>query len=373
MKISKELSKDDIFKLADEITIFSKYLDIPESTIMHCIETGKLIESPVRDDDRDASAGFKYNNKGKLRLRDFNGYFWGDCFDAVAYVLQLNVNNSVHFVQILKHIYETVTAKGLVKIQVFNKNLSILKAANQTKKVITIETRPWNIHDRYYWNDFLYKERDVFGYIESKYIYPLEHYWVDRDSQPSPKYYYKGSNPGYAYFLGYDTKGIANYRLYFPYNKKPFPKFITNNSSYQGLNNLGNDLDAICIIKSRKDGISIESFVRDSGLNIGVIAPPSENHIMTKAEYDWISSRVKGKFKDTNLPAILSFYDFDRTGLNGSGQIKRDFGVKRVMFTNGKYNTNVTGNKDFTATIPMYGKLKFYKLINEYINKLEII
>lgn len=373
MKIVGDLTKAKVLELADEITIFSKYLGISESIICDCIETGKLINSPLRDDDNDASAGFKYSNKGKLRLRDFNGYFWGDCFDLVALYIHRNVNNKHDFMYILQDIYNTVTARHNENVRVNMDNRAKLNNIIRTKRVIEIEAREWNIHDRYYWNDMFYKVKDTFGFLNSEYVYPVQHYWSDRDSQPNPKYYYKADDPCYAYFLGYDENNIANYRLYFPFRKKPYSKFITNNSSYQGLLTLPDTMDALLIIKSRKDSMSAKTFLAHTPYVIGTIAPPSENHKVSEEEFNWLASKVTGRFKDTGKVAILSMYDFDYTGLNGSGHLKRAFGVPRFMFTNGKYHTDNIGNKDFSATIPMYGKIPFFKQIDNFITKLNIV
>lgn len=371
MRIERKLHKSDIFELTDDIAIFSKYLNIPESDIIECIETGRLMNSPVRDDDTNNSAGFKYNNKGKLKLRDFGGYFWGDCFDLVAFELGLNVNNRHHFVEILKHIYATITAKNDGKVHVHRVNLDLLKEAKSRKRIIDIETRPWTVYDKHIWNDILYRETDVFGYMEFEGVYPIQHYWIDIHSQPSPKYYYKSHNPAFAYYLGHDINSIANYRIYLPYTKPPYSRFISNNSSWQGLETLDDDYDILVIIKSNKDRISLKSFTRFNKYKIGVIAPPSENHVVSVQEYNWLASRVKGRFAN-GKPAIISFYDFDYAGLLGSGRLKRTYGVPRFMFTNGKYGTAKTGKKDFTDTIPVYGKTKLYNMTNNYFDKLEI-
>lgn len=55
--------------------------------------------------DRHPTVGFAYNDKHKLKIRDFAGYgMWGDCFDVVAYVLsfttgrQINVSVKADFI-----------------------------------------------------------------------------------------------------------------------------------------------------------------------------------------------------------------------------------------------------------------------------------
>ena len=373
MKIKGDLTKAKLFELTDDIEIFAKYLDIRESTIINCIETGELIPSPLRFDDNNASAGFKYSTKNNLRFRDFSGYFWGDCFDLVAFLLGKHSNNKQDFMEILKDIHETVVVKGRDKMIKTAENRKKLDAVVKAKRVIDIETREFNLHDYHYWNDMLYKERDVFGYLLSMDVYPVLQMWIDRDSQPAAKYTYSKNDPCYAYFFGYDANDIANYKLYFPFRKHPFPKFITNCNSYQGFRHLREKVDALVFTKSYKDVISMKSFLRFNNKTIDIIAPPSENHVLTLQEYLWFKSHVKGKFGANQKAAILSIYDFDRTGLIGSGELKRNHGVDRFMFTNGKYGTKVIGNKDFTDTIPFYGKTEFFKLINNFINKLEIV
>ena len=106
------LSKDYILSKISEESIAAKYLDIPIETIINCITTGDFINSPLREDNH-PSFGFTINNKGKLKMKDFAGYFQGDVFDLVAYILsiingkQVVVNNKQDFYFILKHIAYT--------------------------------------------------------------------------------------------------------------------------------------------------------------------------------------------------------------------------------------------------------------------------
>ena len=83
---SGKLTKNAVLAKISQISIFSYYMNIPEALIKHCIDTGELICSPLRNDEH-PTAGFRYDNKGKLKFRDFSGMFWGDCFDVVALVI----------------------------------------------------------------------------------------------------------------------------------------------------------------------------------------------------------------------------------------------------------------------------------------------
>ena len=81
-----QITKQTIFNKISQIAIFSAYTNIPVETISWCIEKGKLINSPFRE-DLHPSFGFKYDNRGKLKGRDFAGFWWGDCIDCAANVI----------------------------------------------------------------------------------------------------------------------------------------------------------------------------------------------------------------------------------------------------------------------------------------------
>ena len=105
-----KFNKEFILSKVSQITIFSTYLNLSDALVQHCIDTGELIISPLRDDCH-PTCGFRYDNKGKLKFKDFAGYFWGDCFDLVALVMnnmypnmKLNISNKHDFIKVLKHI-----------------------------------------------------------------------------------------------------------------------------------------------------------------------------------------------------------------------------------------------------------------------------
>ena len=106
---SSKLNKQYILEKISQVTIFSTYLAIPNDVIQHCIDTGELICSPIRDDVH-PTCGFRYDNKGKLKFKDFSGHFWGDCFDVVALIMsgiynkQYDISNKDDFIKILRHI-----------------------------------------------------------------------------------------------------------------------------------------------------------------------------------------------------------------------------------------------------------------------------
>ena len=111
---SSKLTKQTILDKISQISIFSTYLNLSNNIIQHCIDTGELICSPIREDIH-PTCGFKYDNKGKLKFRDFSGFFWGDAFDVVAYIMsniynrEYNIRNKEDFIKVLRHITFTFT------------------------------------------------------------------------------------------------------------------------------------------------------------------------------------------------------------------------------------------------------------------------
>ena len=62
------LTKAYIESKVSQISIMSKYLDIPVEVINDCIKRNVLIESVFRDDDTNKSMGFTYKKKVNLKL-----------------------------------------------------------------------------------------------------------------------------------------------------------------------------------------------------------------------------------------------------------------------------------------------------------------
>ena len=109
---TENVNKNFVLSKVSQLTIFSTYFNISPDTIQYCIDTGNFINSPIREDVH-PSFGFKYDNRGRLKGKDFAGYFWGDCFDAAAFVIsrlenkRINIANKGDFIYVLKHIMIT--------------------------------------------------------------------------------------------------------------------------------------------------------------------------------------------------------------------------------------------------------------------------
>ena len=337
---NSKLTKDSILSKVSQINIFSAYTGIEPEIIQHCIDTGEFICSPFRE-DRHPSFGFRYDNRNKLKGRDFAGYWWGDCIDAAATVLseivhrQVDVSNKEHFQFVLKHIAYTFSdiiygkeKDPLVKDVI----IEGINSVRNKKQLIELVTRPWNASDSLYWGNIGVN----LNFLNTRFVYAVDQFYINRSSNPNPKYYYDKTphDPCYAYVLGQDKRGIVNIKLYFPKrDKKNEVKFITNCNVLEGILHLERDkYDAIIITKSSKDRLSLESYLRRTNLslpygvsNIGVINIPHETYKVRKVEYDWLRQKVGSN------GFLISLMDNDRVGKREAIWLAKNYNIIPIM------------------------------------------
>lgn len=371
--ITFKLTKNYILSKVDQITIFSVYFNLPIETIQYCIDTGEFIHSPIRLDVH-PTCGFRYDNRGKLKFKDFAGYFWGDCFDAVAYVISnmpkyknLDVNSKQGFFEVLKHI--TFTFKdifyGDAKDPLISQNIQeTLSKIKKDKQIIELVIRNWNDHDEQYWKQFGVDLQS----LNINFIYPIEQFYINRKSNPEPKYYYSEKDPCYGYILGKDRQGIYNIKIYFPNRNKSTTRFITNCNHLEGIYQLSNDdYDIIVLTKSTKDRVSMYSCLKTInslyGLNninkIGLINIPHETYKLRSNEYKWLLSKL------SNKGIIVSLMDNDRTGMIEAQYLRKEFDILPLIIPK-QYQA-----KDFSELIMKNDKKVIHNLIINTINQIK--
>lgn len=372
---SSKLNKQSVLAKISQVTIMATYLNLSDKIVQYCIDSGELICSPIRDDAH-PTCGFKYDNKGKLKFRDFAGYFWGDCFDVVALIMSYiykksyDVSNKEDFIKILRHI--TFTFKDIFYGQ--EKDINLVNEINtaivnirHSKPVIELVVRAWNENDKKYWEQF----GVPLQFLNLNFIYPVEQYYINRKINPEPKYYYRSNDPCYGYCLGQDRNGIYNIKLYFPNRKKNITRFITNCNHLEGIYNLDrSDYDYIVITKSTKDRVSIGANVRhiislygqDKIGTVGVINIPHETYRLRQNEYDWL----KSKLKDTGK--IVSLMDNDRTGKLESIWLRNNYNIIPIIIPKGLCAKDFAELASKTDTNNLY--VLIISAIN-YINKYE--
>lgn len=364
-----KLNKQYILSKVSQISIFSAYLNLSDALVQHCIDTGELITSPLRDDCH-PTCGFRYDNKGKLKFKDFAGYFWGDCFDLVALIMnnmyntKIDISKKQDFIKVLRHI--TYTFKDIFygkekDINLINDINVAISSIKNTKAKIELVVRDWNKYDIEYWS----KMNVPISFLNLNFIHPVEQYYINRNVNPEPKYFYSINDPCYGYILGKDRNGAYNIKLYFPKRDKTHTKFITNCNHLEGIYNLDrNDYDIIVLTKSTKDriciGANIKHFISLYGglntINIGVINIPHETYKLRQTEYDWLSSKL------TENGIIISLMDNDEVGKNEAAWLQYTFKILPILIPK-RYKS-----KDFAELIVAYDKIDVYNLIIKCLN-----
>jgi len=331
------LNKKYILSKVSQVSIFSTYLNLSDAIVQHCIDTGDFIHSPIRY-DINPTCGFKYT-QDRLKFKDFAGYFWGDCFDLVALVMTttynrpINISNKEDFLKVLRHI--TFMFKDIFYGQekdinlITDINTAIVNLRN-TKPNIELVIREWNNNDINDW-----KRIGVSPHLLNiEFIYPIDQYYINRNVNPDPKYYYNPTDPCYAYLLGQDRNGLYNIKLYFPKREKGFTRFITNCNHLEGIYTLNQDeYDIIVITKSTKDRVAIKAAIKEINflyggaikVNIGVINLPHETYKLRQSEYDWLH----GKLKKGGI--MLSLMDNDRVGKMQTIWLRNNFIIMPVL------------------------------------------
>ena len=366
---STKLTKQYILSKVSQVTIFATYLNLSNSIIQQCIDNRTLIVSPLREDVH-PTCGFMYDNRGKLKFKDFAGYFWGDCFDLVALVMsniykkEYDISKKEDFVKVLKHI--TFTFKDIFygkekDIALINEiNNSIVELKNK-KNIIELVIRSWNTNDKEYWNRI---GVDLHT-LNINFVYPVDQYYINRKINPEPKYHYKDSDPCYAYFLGQDKHGINNIKLYFPFRTKTTTRFITNCNHLEGIYNLDkNNYDIIVITKSTKDRLAIRCWWEANqflygGVSIGLINIPHETYKLRQNEYDWLTSKLSATGR------IISLMDNDRTGKIEAKYLKDNYRIIPILIP------KLYKCKDFAELVQKTPNDEIISLVNLVIKEID--
>lgn len=331
------LTKEFILSKISQVSIFSAYTGVDTEVIENCIETGEFISSPFRVDEH-PSFGFRYDNRGKLKAKDFAGYFHGDCFDAAALVISgiihknVDISNKGWFIFVLKHI--AYTFRNIIYDKDKDENIEGIiaegvNAARNRKSIIEFVPRQWNNYDKNYWGKF----HVPISYLNTNFVYPVDYFYINRKVNPEPKYYYENDRKDvcYAYMLGQDKRGVYNIKLYFPNRKHGTVRFITNSNCLEGLLNLElSEYDSIIITKSTKDRISLRAYLDAIDLSIsyggtalrtiGLVNIPHESYKLKQNEYDWLRAKCPNGL-------ILSLMDNDNTGYREAIWLRNNYNI----------------------------------------------
>lgn len=328
----------------DQITLMSYYLGIPEFVINRCIERNKLVCSPLRA-DRNPTCGFRFNNVGKLRFKDFAGYFHGDVYDVVGYLYGFIPSEPVDFNLILEQIAKDFKLWWFS--DEYDKEALRPNYIGAIKERVTIECnlRVWENKDVEYWKQYGIS-LPTLTYFN---VYPLDSIWINGKL----RYMSTGYDRAYGYYLG-SISGKTQWKIYFPSRKEG--RFLTNSTIMQGAVRI-KEAEIGILAKSLKDTMSLYEI--DS--NINSIAVVSESVLPTGKAINTMMAKWKNPF---------CFMDFDYRGITTSIKLKR-YGFNPIFLTNGKYGTLNYRAKDISDFIKNNGGNKALPYLKELIEILK--
>lgn len=337
-----KLTKDYVLSKISQADIFSKYTNLSSTYIDELAFSGGLIKSTIRE-DKTPTVGFKYGGGRRLRMKDFAGHFWGDCFDLVGQLIRENPSNKIGFYNILDAIAKDF---NIHKYENGNyvKTISYAHTQNKPKVkdkiLIQYEKRNWNKLDALYWTRF-----NITRKILQKFnVYPCQYIWVDGDL----RYEYTANNPTYAY--DYFDNG-TELKIYYPFRRKF--RFISNTSMLQGINLIKKDEFAL-ITKSYKDVMTLDSF------SIQSVAPSSETHLISVDDYEILKK---------NFYHLFSLMDYDRTGKLMAGKLRKIYDIKPLMVKYDAYGNLLNHtSKDLSDLVKEKGVAYTESLVEDTIN-----
>jgi len=341
MNILPNVTKEYVLKNVTQEQIFEKYFNIS-------IVFNDLICSPkIIREDKNPTCSFYYKNN-RLKFRDFSGSFWGDCFDAVGFCININSNSKQGFRIILDDICKTFKIhkyKNKDFKTTKKESLNTIHKIKQQKTTFYIKYRKYNKNDSLYWNKF---NINISLLIERK-IYSAQEIYIFKNDKWILIYQYKIKDPAYCFFIGVE-KTVNLWKIYYPLRKKNEIRFQTNNSWLQGLQYI--IPDKFCVItKSYKDVLCFYL------LGIQAIAVPSETHLITIKEYLFLKRYYDYLFLN---------FDYDLTGIRTAIKYKKKYGIPLITFTK-KYNA-----KDLAEYIEKFGFEKAKELVNNTIEKIKL-
>jgi hypothetical protein len=347
--ILPKLSTKYILSYVSQEDIFERFLNVK-------VVYDRLIKVPsaIRVDSH-PTGGFKWSGN-KLRFKDFAGHFWGDCFDAVAFIYGLNPNNSTHFGKVLDivarefkiHKYslgQSDYGARPVPIPMITK-----EETPKTPNIITIEPRPFNNYDlKSYWGKLKIVDYDT---LKEYKIYPTNR-GFERSPDGNIKQYYQFSNGNYkdvCYTYYFEkVNDIYACKSYFPNRKQN--RFRMNIPTLEGLDFFKSKnnykLDFGIITKSYKDVVVANRLFDRLGINGRAVGLFAETQFLTQEQVNLLRSRAR---------YLCFLTDFDFTGRNIAWKHKKVYGIPRFFFTNG-----TLGFKDYKA-----------KDLSEYVERNDI-
>lgn len=264
------------------------------------IKPGKLINSPLRGDDKIPSFAIFRSRRGDLLFKDHGS---GESGNALQFVkLMIKSDSKEDLEKELLRIIRKVNPGQLIRSNTYVND-------KQYETDIGIVRQPFTEVDKQYWSQF----HISIGTLERFNVFSIKYFLCNRVVRGT----YKEDNPMYAY------KVFDRFKIYRPLASK-YTKWRTNltNSCVQGLAELpqlGGNL--LIITKSLKDVMCLYE------MGFSAIAASSETTFIP----DDILSELKDKWKH-----IVILFDRDETGVKRARKLSKEYNME-AFFVNKRF------------------------------------
>lgn len=322
IEFQPEITKEFILSKISEEEIFEMY-GVPVVPYM--------FRSPLRTDSAPTMKFYRRGN-GKLILRDYAGYFWGDCFDLVT------AKTGRKFFDALEDI-----AKRFKLIN--GQTVDFMRTPVQSKFTITPQVNEIRVKRMDWTHEHLsfWEKISVTRYRLDKFrVSPLERAWLNGE----PVFWY-GKSKEIAFVYHFPEYGPYEYKLYFPFRDKC--RFLHANANIlQGYHLMPKTGEFAIVTKSYKDVICFDEF------GIPACSPMAETQIVPELEAEDLMSRFR---------KVFTMYDIDKpAGVVSMQKMKKKYGWT-PLFLYSRMRSN-RQPKDFTDFVKKYKRADTYLLID---------
>jgi len=312
------------------------------------VGSGKLIESPLRADDKPTFGLFVHHEQDVLMFKDF-AYETGDVFKFIKlYALYHDSRRINSLYGIALYLQDKLNIPILKNGRV-NESARIERPRQfnvQAARNIKFKSRQYTKRDIKYWQQYYITERTLKLY-DVRSVYKL------MDEEGRILKVFSSSDICFAYVIYNKVK------LYQPLEESTFKWRNTCPAHYiQGWKQRRSKKKLI-ITKSLKD---IMVFFELIGNNYDIVAPHSENYNFPEKIVNYINK---------HYDEVIVIYDFDRAGVNGANKLKRLYNwipkfidTKRIMVNN---KLKVI-DKDISDYIANHGEDKALELCQKKLN-----
>ena len=280
------MSLRDLLEKVSDYDIYGYYLG--------SFKPGKLMNSPLRPDDKIPSFAIFPSKTGDLLFKDHGTGVSGNALKFMKLYRQLDTREEIEheLLRIVKCVNPTQTARKAVRV-----------AENASTTLIGIVRQPFTEVDKQYWKQF-HISTDTLHLFN---VFSIKYFLCNNIVRGV----YKEDNPMYAYKV--DDK----FKIYRPLASK-YTKWRTNlnNTNIQGYAQLPEKGNLLIITKSLKDVMCLYE------MGFTAISPSSETTFLP----DDVLKSLHKRFKN-----IVILYDRDQAGVKNARQYSKEYSLDAIF------------------------------------------